>query len=60
MKKEALYAALNRFARVFIAVLLAGIVAKYGDSQWFLVLAPFINAVSKWLRDSWGWDLFIV
>jgi len=43
---------LIRFGKVAIAVVIAGIASKYGNSGWYLAIAPFVVAVDKYLRDK--------
>lgn len=47
---------LARFLRAFIAVVLAGLAEKYGGHPYYLLLAPVLMAIGKWLRDQFGWD----
>ena len=49
-----------RFVRGFVAVLVAGLAAQYGDSQYFLLLAPALNALSKFVRNQYDLDLRII
>ena len=60
MKSEIFYGWLGRFVRSFIAILFAGAVAQYGNSELYLVIAPAIMAASKFLRDKYGIDIKIV
>jgi len=39
-----------RFLRAAAAVILAGIAVKYGNSQWYLVIAPVLLAIDKAVR----------
>jgi len=52
--------ALWRFVRVAMAVIIAGIIAQYGNHPYYLALAPFITAIFKYLRDKYGLDLKIL
>jgi len=60
MKSKPFLAALIRFLRVFVAIIIAGVVSLYGNSPYYLAIAPFLNAFSKWLRDAYGWDIGII
>ena len=42
--------ALKRFGRVALGVVLAGIPAYFAKDPRYILLAPIINAVGKWLR----------
>lgn len=46
--------ALKRFGRVALGVALAGIPAYFADEPRYLLLAPIINAVGKWLRAKFA------
>ena len=39
-----------RFARGLVAVLLAGVAVRYGHSEWYLAIAPFLLALDKGIR----------
>lgn len=47
---------LARFLRAFIAVILAGLAQNYGGHPYWLVIAPVLMALGKWLRDAFKWD----
>lgn len=46
--------ALKRFGRVALGVVLAGIPAYFAKDPRYILLAPVINAVGKWLRAQFG------
>ena len=46
--------ALKRFGRVTVSVILAGIPAFFAKDPKYILLAPIINAVGKWLRTQFG------
>jgi len=46
--------ALKRFGRVMVSVILAGIPAYFAKDPKYILLAPIINAVGKWLRTQFG------
>lgn len=46
---------LARFLRAGVAVIIAGLAEKYGDSPFYLALAPILMAAGKALRDKYGW-----
>ena len=50
MKKEALKSAVWRFIRVAAAVVIAGVAVKYGKSDWYLVIAPVLTGIDKYIR----------
>ncbi len=41
---------LKRFGRASVSILLAGIPAYYQNDPRYLLLAPILQAVGKWLR----------
>ena len=45
---------LKRFGRVAVAVVLAGIPTYFANDPKYLILAPVISAVGKWLRAVLG------
>lgn len=45
-----------RFLRAAIAVILAGLAQNYGGHPYYLLLAPILMALGKWLRDAFKWD----
>jgi len=45
---------LIRFARNTLALLATGAIAYYKNDPRFLVFAPLINAVAKYLREKYG------
>jgi len=45
-------AALWRFARVAVAVIIAGVAVKYGNSPYYLAIAPLLAGLDKYLRDT--------
>ena len=51
-KYSPIIGAIWRFARVAVAVVIAGIAAEYGDSSVYLALAPFLVALDKFVRAS--------
>jgi len=46
--------ALKRFGRTAVGVLLAGIPAYFTNEPKYILLAPVINAVGKWLRTKFN------
>lgn len=51
---------IGRFIRSLVAIIIGGIAAQYGDSSLYLVIAPAILALSKFLRDKYGIDVKLV
>jgi len=50
-----------RFLRGLVALIIAGLVVKYGKEPWWVFgLAPLLNSLSKYVRDKWGLDLQII
>jgi len=45
---------LIRFARNALALLATGAIAYYKDDPRYLVFAPLVNAVAKYLREKYG------
>jgi hypothetical protein len=58
--KQSTKSALSRLLRGFVAILIAGIVTKYSGNEYYISLAPFINATFKWLRDEFGLDIKVL
>lgn len=52
--------AAKRALRGALAVIIAGLAAKYGNSEYWLLIAPAINGISKYMREKWGIDLQII
>ena len=50
----------KKFVTGAVAVILAGLAAKYGDNQAYLVLAPLIAAVANILKHKYNIDVKIV
>jgi len=46
--------AIKRFSRIGLALLITGILATVKKDPKWLVFAPVINAVAKYLRDRFG------
>ena len=46
--------ALKRFGRSGFSIFLAGIPAFFGNDPRYLLFAPVLQAVGKWLRDKLG------
>jgi len=45
---------LARFGRSAVSVVVAGAAATYGDSSYWLLLSPLLQAFGKFLREQWG------
>jgi len=45
--------ALVRFVRVFIAVVISGAVVQVTNNPQWVVLAPVLSALGKWLRAKY-------
>lgn len=52
--------AIWRVVRYLVALILAGAAAKYADNVYWLSLAALIGGLSKYLRDKYGIDLYLV
>jgi hypothetical protein len=48
--KEKTKVLLWRFLRTSVAVVLAGLAVKYGESNWYLAVAPLLLTLDKWVR----------
>lgn len=59
-KNNPIWASLGRFLRVLVAILLSGVVAMYSGHEYYILLAPFLNAFFKWLRDAYQIDIKIL
>jgi len=46
--------ALKRFGRASVSIILAGIPVYFSKDPKYIVLAPVIQAVGKWLREQIG------
>lgn len=46
--------AIKRFSRIGLALLITGILATVKKDPKWLIFAPVINAVAKYLRDRFG------
>lgn len=44
-----------RFLRAAVAVILAGLAQEFGGHPVYLLLAPVLAALGKWLRTAYGW-----
>lgn len=42
----------KRFFRASLSLLVAGVAAKYGDSPYYLALAPLLQTIGKTLRET--------
>jgi len=60
MKLAPFWSAVWRVLRVAIAIFVAGLVAKYSHENWWLLLAPVLNGLAKYLRDKFGLDIIIL
>lgn len=49
-----------RSVRVLVAIIIAGIVSKYGNSDYFITLAPILNGLSKFIREEYGIDFKVI
>ncbi len=43
--------ALWRGGRALVAVVIAGLGVEYGQSEWYLLIAPILLMIDKYLRD---------
>lgn len=48
---ERIIRALWRFSRALVAVIVAGLAVEYGDNELYLLIAPILLAIDKYLRD---------
>ncbi len=46
--------ALKRFGRVLLGVVIASVPAYFQKDPKYILLAPIINALGKWLRVKFG------
>lgn len=51
---DSFFRVLKRFGRASISILLAGIPAYFQNDPRYLILAPVIQAVGKWVREALG------
>lgn len=51
---EIAYSVLKRYVRVMIAVVLAGLPYYFSGNPRYILLAPVINALGKYLRKRFG------
>lgn len=54
------YGWLSRFVRVAVSLIVSWAVAYYSKEAWFIALAPFLSAISKYLRDKGSIDLVVI
>lgn len=50
--------AIIRFLRSSTSLVIGILVANATGHWWGVFVAPIINAISKYLRDTYGWDWF--
>ena len=53
-KMAAIGRAIKRFGRIGLAVIIAGVLATVKQDPKWLLFAPLINAVAKYLRDRFS------
>jgi phage shock protein PspC (stress-responsive transcriptional regulator) len=46
-------ASLVRFLRVTVSVVIAGVAQVYGQDPRYLVIAPVISGIGKFIRDTY-------
>jgi len=51
---QSLLSALKRFGRVLVGIVIAGVPAYFSKDPKYILLAPVINAIGKWLREQLG------
>lgn len=51
---DALGSTIKRFSRIALALLIAGAIARAKEDPAWLMFAPFLNAVAKYLRARFG------
>ena len=51
---DSILGALKRFGRCVVGVILAGVPAYFAKDPKYILLAPLINALGKWLRAQFG------
>ena len=51
---DSFWRVLKRFGRSGFSILLAGIPAYFQNDPRYILFAPVIQAVGKWLRESLG------
>ena len=49
-----------RMVRVLVSIFIAGVIATYGDNVYYLALAPVFNGLSKYIRDKWNINLYLI
>ena len=45
---------LKRFGRTLVGIIIAGVPAFFAKDPKYILLAPVINAIGKWLRAAFG------
>ncbi len=45
---------LKRFRRTLVGIIIAGVPAFFAKDPKYILLAPVINAIGKWLRAAFG------
>jgi hypothetical protein len=56
---EKIIRTLWRFFRSLVAIIIAGIAVQYSDNQIFILVAPVLQALSKYWREEYGLDIKI-
>jgi hypothetical protein len=51
MTKDKLKWAAIRALRVLVAIILAGLAVKYGKSDWYILIAPALAGIDKYVRS---------
>lgn len=51
---------LMKGVKIGVPVIIAGIASIYGNSPWFLAIAPALSTVANYLKHNHGLDLKIV
>ena len=51
---DSFFRVLKRLGRATVSILLAGIPVYFAKDPKYIALAPVIQAVGKWLRESLG------
>lgn len=44
--------AFYRFLRALVTVIIAGLTVKYTGNQYYMVIAPVLQGIDKYIRDS--------
>ena len=51
---------LIKFVKVGVPVIIAGVASIYGESSWYLAIAPLLSGISNFVKHKLNTDLKII